>query len=316
MTSSQTILENLKGITEYLNQFTKKQRPTYFEKLVAEAFSHILHLPFYASDSDDAGIPHRVIWQGRVNPVCKAPGGGPDAIARCYHFDLIIEATKNTEANQWAREFASSIRHSEDFCSQAQIQAKDVLTLLICTELHRDTYRSIKSNPKEEYKLIPIEVSNLEKILKTSILAFTIRHLELRRLLNQISKCIRDSSSLDDFRSAVDSLLTNWQKDVLKVEKKAVIAVKSYKAMRMINRTHIGTSEIFQRLQGDEAINEYLEIIEEKLSFDIVEESLIQQHLASELSPTYDERVFYPVPFADFKERQLRLIKALEEING
>jgi hypothetical protein len=317
MTSSRTILKNLKSITEYLNQFPNWQRSTHFEKLVAEAFSHILYLPFYASDNDDDSIPHRVIWRGKVNPVSKAPGRGPDAIARCYHFCLIIEATRKPGSDQWSREFAQSIRHCKDFCSKEGVQPNNVYVLIVCLNLHEDTYKSIKANPKQEYRLTPIGLIDLAIVLETSILAFTMRHLELRQLLNQITDCIRTSSSLDDFRNAEDNLLKNWQKDVLKVEKNAFLGVKSYEAMRRISRTHIGASEILRRLQRHRTLNKYLKIIGEKLSLDIIEESLIQQSLASQLSPTYDgERLFSPVLFTDFKERELRLIKAVEEVNG
>ncbi len=318
MTTSRTTLKNFKKLDQYLAQFHQSQQSTYFEKLITEAFSHILYLPFYTSDNDDTNIPHRVTWRGNINPpISRAPEGGPDAIAYCHGFCLTIEATLKTGANQWSQEFAQSIRHCEDFCSQSQIDPRDAFALLICNKMHRDTYRSIKGNPREEYKLIPIEVSEVSRILETSILAFTMRHLELRRLLNQISEHIRDSSSFDDFQKAVDSLITSWQREVLQVEKSAVIGVKSYDAMRRINRTHIGVSEIFQILQTNKTINKYFKVIGDKLSFDIIEESLIQQSLASQLSPTYEgEKLFSPVPFADFRERELRLIKAVEVING
>jgi len=316
MTSPKTILENLKNLNQYLAQFDRSEQSTYFEKFIAEVLSRILNLPFYTMDDDNTAVPHRIIWQGSTNPVSKAPLEKPDVVAYCYDFCLTIEATLKTGVNQWTQEFASSIRHCANFCSQSRIQEKDAIALLICTKLHEDTYRSIKSNPKPECKLIPIEVSELVRILETSILAFTMRHLEFRRLLNQVSDCIRTSSSLDNFQSDMDILLTNWQKDVLKIERSAIISVKSYEAMRSINRTHISVGEIFSILLKDQTINEYLRIIGDKLSFDIIEESLLQQGLAFQFSPTFDEKLFYPVPFADFKERGLRLIKAVEEGNG
>lgn len=319
--SARTILRNLKNLNQYLNRFHQSQQSTYFEQLLAEAFSNILYLPFYSCDNDDPYIRHRVTWHGSSNRISKAPGEMSDAIAYCYGFCFTIEATLRTGANQWAKEFAQSIRHCGDFCSSfcssTTIQPKDIFALLICTVLHRDTYRSVRSNPRAEYKLIPIEISDLSKILETSILAFTMKHLELRNLLNQISDSIRKTSSLDDFRSAVDSLLTNWQKGVLKVEKSAFVGVKSYEAMRKINRTHIGTSEILQKLERHPTVKKYLKISGDELSCDIIADGLIQQSLAFQLSPTYEgEKLFSPVPFTDFRERGLRLIKTVEEING
>lgn len=317
MTSSRTILKNLKNLNQYLAQLHRSQQSTCFERLVSEAFSNILYLPFYSSDNDVSNIPHRVTWQGSIGSVCKAPQQRPDSIARCCNFYLLIEATLKTGANQWSQEFAASIRHCEDFIRESGAHANEVYIVLVTPQLHRDTYRSINRHPRQEYSFIPIETSIIAKILETSLLAFTMRHLELRRLLNQISDYIRTPSPLDAFRNTVDSLLTNWQKDVLKVEKNAFVGVKSYEAMRRINRTHIGASEILKKLQRHPIVNKYLKIIGDKLSFDIIEESLIQQSLASQLSLTYEgEKLFSPVPFADFRERGLRLIRTVEGING
>lgn len=315
MTSSRTILKKLKNLNDYLILFHPSQQSTYFEKLIAEAFSNILYLPFYTSDNDDPNISHRLTWQGIINSISKAPQGKPDAIAYCYNYYLIIEATRRTGANQWIKEFGPSIRHSENFCAQNRVQQKDVFVLMVCTKLFEDTYQSIKNYSREECKLVPIEVSDLVKILQASILAFTLKHLELRRLFHQISNTIRNSSSLIDFSKSVDSSITRWQKDVLKLEKNTFIGVKSYKAMRQIGRIHIGTSEILQKLQKHTIVKQYLNIIGEKISSKTIEDSLVQQSFASRLIPTYEgEEVFEPVPCVDFKGRSLRLIDTVMRI--
>jgi len=319
MGSSRTILRNLRNLNKYLSRFHKSLQSTYFEKLIAEAFSHVLHLPFYTISDDKKDTPYCVIWQGDISnsSITKAPQGEPDAVAYCFGFYLLIEATLKTGANQWSKEFAASIRHCENFCSQNNIQPEDVFALLVCTDLHEDTYRSVHHSPSTKYKFIPVEILTLSKIIETSILAFTIRHIELRRLLIQIQEILRKSSSLDDFRNTVNDLVTDWQKDVLKIEKNALVGLKSYETMQRINRTYIGVSEILKELQKDRTINKYFKIIGEKLSFDIIEESLIHQSLAVRLISTYEgENLFSPVPFVDFKGRWSRLIKAVEKLNG
>jgi hypothetical protein len=318
MGSSRTILRDLRYINNYLSRFHKSLQSTYFEKLIAEAFSHVLHLPFYTISDDNKDTLYCIIWQGDISnsSITKAPQGEPDAVAYCYGFYLLIEATLKTGANQWSQEFAASIRHCENFCSKNNILPENVFALLVCTDLHKDTYRSIQHNPTE-YKLIPIEIPNLSKIIETSILAFTIRHIELRRLLIKILETVRNSSSLDDFRNTVNDLVTDWQKDVLKIEKNALVGLKSYETMQRINRTYIGVSEILKELQKDRTIDKYFKIIGEKLSFDIIEESLIHQSLAFRLTSTYEgENLFSPVPFVDFNGRWSRFIKAVEELNG
>lgn len=316
MATTQTILRNLKNLNQYLSQFHSTQQSAYFEKLIAEVFSHVLFLPFYTIDNDNATTPYRVTWQGSINPISKATQGRADSIAYCYDFHLIVEATKNIGANQWAKEFAPSIRHCDDFVKQNRLQSNEVCIVLVTPQLHQDTYQSIHCNPRHEYSFIPIETSMIMRIVETSSLAFTMRHLELRRLLNQISEHIKKEQSLTDFRSAMDQLLTEWQKEVLKVEKSAIIGVKSYEAMRKIERKHIGISEILAKLQKHRVIKRYLNITGDVLTVSLIEDSLIQQSLAFLLSQTFNgEKIFTPVALIDFKERGLRLIDQVEKIN-
>ncbi len=314
MSSARTILKHLKKHDEYLNKFHPPHRSIYFEELIGQAFRHILYLPYYTSDNDNPTDSFRVIWQGSINPPSNAPQG-PDIITCCYDFNLLIEATLKTGANQWTQEFAASARHCDDFINQTGLQPKDVSIILVTPKLHQDTYRSIHQHPRQEFNFIPIEASTLAKILETSILAFTMMHVELRRFFHEIQKCIKEASSLQEYRRLVDRSLIDWQKGALKLERNAFIGVKSYEAMKKINRTHVGASEILQRLQKHPFVRQYLKIIGGKLTSDVIEDCLIRQSLASRLSLTYDgEPIFEPVPYEDFKGRELRLIKEVGNI--
>jgi len=317
MVSSRTTLKNLKNLDNYIRYITQNfpsKESTYFEKLIAEAFSKILYLPFYTIDNDDPNVTHRLTWQGSINPISKAPKGKPDAIAYCYNYYLIIEATLRTGSSQCAKEYAQSIRHCEDFCNHSKIPPKDVYVLLICTELHKDTYRTLKNNlGTEESKYIPIKVSELEKILQASILAFTLRHLDLRGLFHQIYKCIIKSSSLMAFSKSVNNSITGWQKDMLEIEKNAFIGVKSYEAMQKIGRNQISTSEILHKLQKHPIVKQYFKIIDDKIGIKIIEESLLQQSFAR-LIPGFNEELFSPIPCEDFKSGSMRLIDAVMKI--
>ena len=87
--------------------------------------------------------------------------------------------------------------------------------------------------------------------------------------------------------------------------------------MKEIWRTHIGVSEILRKLQAHPIVIQYFNIIDSKVSVSDVIESLHQQKLGFRLTPTTDgEEIFEPVPSLDFKARELRLIRAVEEING
>jgi hypothetical protein len=186
MSSSRVILRGLKDLDGYLNQFNPSQQSAAFEQLIAEAFSSILYLPFYTSDNDNSQIPNRVVWSGSTNPLSKAPPNKPDTIGHCCDFHIVVEATRKTGSTQCSQEFAQSIRHCENFCASNNISAQDAYVLVVCTQLHVDTYRSIKSHSRQKYRLIPLEVADVERILQTSILAFTLRHLELRGLFHSL----------------------------------------------------------------------------------------------------------------------------------
>lgn len=316
MPSARTILKHLKKHDEYLNNFAIRERSIYFEKLVAEAFSHILHLPFHSTDNDDTSIPNRVVWQGNINPLSLAPPGKPDVIAHCYNFDILIEPTLKTGANQWTQEFALSDRHCEDFINQSGLQPKDVYIILGTPQLYRDTYRSIHQHPRQEFNFIPLEVSTIAKILETSILAFTMRHLDLRKLFHEIQRCARESSSLNDYHKSVDRLVTEWQKDVFQAGKNVFVGVKSYEAMRKIERKSISESEILCKLQKHPIVIQYLKTARDKLTGGIIENSLVQGGFAVEVGRiiSSDETLFEPVPYEDFKGRELRLIKEVGNI--
>jgi len=316
--SSRAILRILKDLDGYLNRFNQSQRPALFEKLIAEAFSSILYLPFYTSDSDNSQIPNRVVWFGRTNPLSKAPPEKPDAIAHCCDFHVVVEATMKTGATQWSQEFGPSIRHCEDFCTGSGVSPRDAYVLVVCTQLHVDTYRSIRSHPRQEYRLVPLEVADVERILQTSILAFTVRHLELRGLFHSICDCIAASSSLAEFRTSVNDTIVQWQKNILRLEKDVFIGIKSYEIMRRIGRQHsrqyIGTTEILNRLQKHWVVNQYFKLIGNRIGTDAIEGALVSHSFAAKVGATYDdEQLFQPVPSIDFKQRGLRLIRAVED---
>jgi len=232
---------------------------------------------------------------------------------------VVIEATRKTGANQWSQEFAQSVRHCDDFCTQNSLRIEDTYILLVCTQLNIDTYRSIKSLPIGQYKYIPLEIDSFEKVLQTSILAFTLRHLELRRLFNSITECINGSTSLSDFRELTDRAITKWQKDVLLLEKSVFVGLKSYEAMYKIlhgiPRNHIGITEILDKLQKHPIVGQYFKIIGDKVSTTIISDGLIYHSFAAELGSTYEgELLFQPVTVADFKHRSKRITDSIETL--
>lgn len=316
MASPRVVLSNLRSLDRYLSGYHGVGRSTRFEQIVAEAFSHTVRLPFYTSATDIATTPHRVTWLGTIHSLHKAPPGGADAIARCFGFHCIIEATLTTGATQYQREFAQSIRHCEDYCTQNNVQHDDAFILFVCREISQDTYRSLRSHPQQEYRFVPIEVSDLAKILQTSILAFTMRHLELRGLFVDIHNSLRNSSTRADFRRSIMNHTKQWQKNVLSLEKSVFVGFRSYQAMQTFeSRRHIGVGEILRKLQKHPIIGQYFNIIGDKISTEMIEDSSICHSFACKLASTFDgEVILEPVPGIDFRQRLQRLVHAVERI--
>ncbi len=316
MESARTVVKYLRELDEYLSRFRHKES-IYFERLTGLAFSKMLSLPFYNLDTDDTQVEHRVVWQshstnGRPS---KATAGKPDIIAYCRGFYLIIEATQKTGANQWTQEFAQAFRHCNEFVRANGLNSKEVYIVFVTPEVYEDTYRSLRHHPREEYQFVPIYTSTLAAILNTSILAFTMKNLELRGLFNVIPDHVSRSSTVEEFRVGLADGVTSWQKDVMRREKNAFIGVKSYEAMKKIQGPVVSVSEIFEKLIKHPFVGQYLKIIGEKLNLTEIEKVLVEQSLgfcAGRIQT--GERLFECVPGVDFKHRGLKLIKTVEKI--
>lgn len=311
MMNPQTTIERLKNIKSYLDSFHKSQRSTNFEELIAQTLSDIFHLPYYTCDNDDASKEYRVTWLGSKKGPTKAPPG-PDAVVRAYGFYVLIEATLKDTSRQWEQEFGRALEHLENFVRQEEVSRTYVYSILIMPKLHNLTYRSMRGIGEN---LIPLETDILHRLLRTSNLAFSIKHLALRYLFNDLKECLSKSSFIENFRSNVDSQISEWQKKVLEEEKYTFLAVRSYQAMRKIRSVPIGTSQILRRLQKDPVVKEYTSIIKGGVEPDRLADSLVYTGLVCRHSRVGSGEVtFEPVPQIDFKGRIERVIEAVEKI--
>jgi hypothetical protein len=314
MFSARTILSRLKSLQEYLNTCPRNKKSAYFEMIITEAFSHILYLPFFSSDNNEIKIPHHVFWRGSKIRMSNAPGGGADTIAYCYNYYLLIETTRDISSDQWRRELSQATRHYSNFRNNKS--PTDIYVILVCTKLHHDTWRSIRINPDRECRIIPIELPTIITMLETSILAFTLRHLEIRELLNKIRDIsLKSLPTIDDFHKEITIEINNWQKNVLNMEKIVFTAVKSYEAMRKIGRNYVGVSEILIRLKKHPIVQCYFNKMGYTLDYSLIEESLIYQGLACCVGAIPDgEKLFSPVPLIDLIKRNERFIKTVSRI--
>lgn len=309
---------NLINLQRYLGRYPQHDQPAAFEYLVANTVSQIFYLPFQSKDNEDNTVSHRVIWYGSINKktkiISKSPSG-PDSICFGYGFDVLIESTLRDGTNQWRKEFIESLKHYDNFVRNKGIDKKDVYLTLIVRKLHKDTYMGFKEKAKDGYNIIILEGSSLAKIGNISKMLFTVRHLDIRQLFNDLVKKLRESTSFDKFRDESNKSIYEWEKDVLKREKTVFFGLKSYEAIKKVGKNIVGTSDILLNLHKDSKFNRYIKILGGGDLTSYIREGLLSERLAYLIS-TPDEDLFCRVNSADFKSRGLRLIKTVEEIYG
>lgn len=309
---------NLANLQRYLKRFAQNDQPAAFEYLVANAFSQILYLPFQSRDSEDDTVRYRVLWHGnfsnRTKTISKSPSG-PDSVCFAYGFYILLESTLRSGTGQWRKEFIESLKHYDAFVKERQVDKGDIYLVLVVQKLHKDTYTGFKQKVKEGYNIVILESASLAKIGDITKLIFTVRHLDIRLLFNNLLKNTRESSSFDKFRIELNRSISEWGKSVLKQEKTVFFGLRSYEAMQEIGRNIIGTSEILLKLQQNNKVRQYEKILGEGDLAVLIRDGLLHEKLAC-LITTPNEDLFCRVNCEDFGARGQRLIKAVEEING
>lgn len=307
---------NLTDLQRFLNRYQQNYQPAAFEYLVAATFSQIFYLPFQTKDNEDNTIRYRAVWYGSINrkSISKAPLG-PDSICFAYGFNVLIEATLRSGTGQWRKEFIESLSHYDAFVKDNNVDKREVYLVFVVPKLHKDTYTGFKQKVKEGYNIIILESASLAKIGNISKMIFTVRHLDIRQLFNDLVKKFRESTAFDKFKDESNKAISEWEKDVLKKEKTVFFGLRSYEAMAKIGRNIVGTSDILLKLNKDSKFKYYTKILGEGDLTSFVREGLLLERLAC-LITTPDEDLFCRINKDDFKARGQRLINQVEKING
>ncbi len=184
---------------------------------------------------------------------------------------------------------------------------------LVTPELNKDTYTGFKQKANEGYNIILLEGSSLANIGNITQMIFTVRHLDLRQLFNDLVKKLRESSSFDRFRDELSRSISEWEKDALNREKTVFFGLKSYEAMKMAGRNIVGTSEILSNIRKDRNFKHYIKILGGEDLTSYIKDGLLSERLACLITTPYED-LFCRVNSGDFKARGQRLIGAVEEL--
>ncbi|HET6456316.1 MAG TPA: hypothetical protein VFI02_18065 [Armatimonadota bacterium] len=282
--------------------------------LVASAFSHVLNLPFFTSDDDDPHVANKVKWNGSVTGVQKAPGGEADAVATAYGFSITVEATRKTRANQWTDEFSQAIRHAKWFANSHGLRMNQVVSVLVCPSIYSDTYNAIRHRGDEAPIVIPMENQVLVDVLRTSILAQTMLHAEIRDLLDDVCEQF-ENLTVRRYCESVRAITKKWQAHVLKSEQMAFVGARAYRALtKMRNdtgRSSFSDGEILRCLERHTTVMQYYRILgADDVSVRDIDQALRDHKLAFSRGKTFDgEILFCPVCKDDFAGRLQRLMR-------
>lgn len=316
MISCLTLFKRLRDLSGYLSHYQTNQRSARFEQLVCEAFAGLLRLPFYDADNEHTGQQYRVTWRGSESSSATAPAG-PDGIARAHGFYLALEATRKTGTKQWSQEFPRCLDHARDLAKETDAAPADVYIVLVTTQTHLDTFNSVKAHnhhPTDGFRFVLMGLDELRTAVETSFLAFTMRHLDARKLLDDLLDCTSRAESLPGFRDRAAHYAAGWQGDVLELEKPSVLAVRSYAAMVKMRRQHVAVSEILTRLNRDPVIRWYFGRIEGQLDPQTIAGSLLQESLGAAVGKLLGgDQLFCPVPLVEFETRCRRRLAAVED---
>ena len=125
MPAARTVLQRLNNLDNYLSGYPQNQQSDRFEELICQAFSALLHLPFFDTSNDDLNKRHRLTWFGTAAPFSRSPHG-PDGLARAHNYCLVIEATLKTRSIQWSQEFARCLSHARSVARSEDIDDRDI----------------------------------------------------------------------------------------------------------------------------------------------------------------------------------------------
>ncbi len=262
MSTCETVRQNIRDINAYVAKFSHEQRSAAVELLFSKALSFVFHLPFYTSENNDSNVLNKIVWNGQNEsaPICSA-NTGADSIVFARNFDVLVEITRRTGANQWKLEFGPALRHMSEYLTQTGRLKDSVHLLLIAPEIHSDTFNSIRQKQIEEDNIIPMTFDNVEKIAEVCSLAIGLRHVDLKNLFGILADNIRKIDNLHEYVAKSEEDVLKWQKDLLRYNRLAFLGIKGYKVFKNRQARILTASDIVTELNTQKDVQSYFKIL-------------------------------------------------------
>ena len=176
----------------------------------------------------------------------------------------------------------------------------------MATKIANDTYYNFHTNAGGA-KIVLFEVEHVIGMLETSVLAISMRPMELSSLMEEALTHLRLCPNLKSYRSCIANSVSTWRQRILESEKHVFVGLKALRTMKSMKRTPpIGLGELFGKMSQNNWLKHYLGLLEQSLDLQLIAESLSRQGFAY-CQPGMHDTLIYPVMLEELINRVSRI---------
>ncbi|MEM1995772.1 MAG: AlwI family type II restriction endonuclease, partial [Thermoplasmatales archaeon] len=266
-TSPQDVLTTLTQISRNLSTFLNKYKnkaAAEFEFLTAKSMCILFQLPLLVEQGPSGPKKEScVVWRGEVTDYQAsryAPGGASDILVHARGpYYVLIEATLRYSQRQWKEEIEPITRHQREFITKYRLSKEDVYLAFVVTEALSDTYDWL--HPKADtYHIVILDVESLLKIVTASLHYWGMPHLQIRRLLDQLSRRMALDDEVDLYTSNLVRVVDQWCREILEPNMPTFLAIKAYRVLK--SRGGIAkVMDVSNELAGEVEVRQYLSLL-------------------------------------------------------
>lgn len=266
MSDCSSTLEKIRHLEEFLNPIAQPDKKSAVaEFLISQAISYMFHLELYNSKTDVKTVKHKVVWNGYMekDKVSCGPNTGADTNVYARDFDVLVEVTRRDEANQWKLEFASGLRHMEQYITQTGKPREQIHLFLVVPKIHIDTYNSVRQKQIEGQNILPLTFIDITRIAEVCNITIGLRHVDLSNLFDSLARAIVKNEKLDIYEKIANEIIDKWRKAFLQNDKLVFLGIKGYKVFREKGQDMMTASDILTELNTLDDVKLYSAITED-----------------------------------------------------
>jgi hypothetical protein len=315
MSTCSSTLEKIRNLEVFLSPIPQQDRKSAVaEFLISEAVSYMFHLEFYNSKTDRASVEHKVVWNGyfEKNDAYCGSNTGADTNVYAREFDVLVEVTRRDEANQWKLEFASGLRHMEQYIAKTVKPRDQVHLFLVAPKIHVDTYNSIRQKQIEGQNILPLTFIDIAHIAEVCNITIGLRHVDLSNLFDSLGRAIQKNETLDSYEKVANDIIGKWRKTFLQNDKLAFLGIKGYKVFREKGQDMMTASDILTELNTLEDVKLYSVITEDAPKRDDVRNGMLTFGFAYESGYIGRDTILSVASESDIEKRMSEILESIK----